>query len=171
MANYNYTEHSDFDVHVVTSYDDLDCEDIAEEFYRAKKSVWNQEHDIIVRGHEVELYVEDVKEPPVSGGVYSLLDDKWLRVPSYDPPNINNRAINLKVADLVKQIEHVIQSADDPNDIRRVIEKLRKMRRAGLDSGGEFSVENLSFKILRNLGYIDHLSKALVDQIDTDLSL
>ena len=45
------------------------------------------------------------------------------------------------------------------------------MRRAGLDQGGEFSVENLAYKILRNLGYLDRLSRALDDQIDRGLSL
>jgi predicted nucleotidyltransferase len=171
MANYNYTKFSDFDVHVVTDYNDLQCDDRAEEFYRAKKILWNTLHDIIVRGHEVEMYVEDVNQPAVSGGVYSLLDDKWLRVPSYNPPKINDRAVNLKVADMIHNIESVIRAADDPEDIRRVVDKLRRMRRAGLDAGGEFSVENLTFKIIRNLGYIDRLEREYNNQIDADLGL
>ena len=171
MANYNYTKFSDFDVHVVTQYADLDCEDLAETFYRAKKTVWNDAHDIIVRGHEVEMYVEDVDEPPVSAGVFSLLDNKWLKLPERKEPSIDDRAVNLKVADLTRRIDRVIHKADDPDDLRRVQDKLRKMRRAGLDQGGEFSVENLTYKILRNLGYLDKLSKALDDQIDQGLSL
>lgn len=171
MANYNYTRFSDFDVHVVTDYNDLECDDRAEEFYRAKKTVWNNIHDIIVRGHEVEMYVEDINQPPVSGGVYSLIDDKWLHVPSYDPPKINDRAVNLKVEDIIHHIEAVIRSADDPEDIRRVVDKLRRMRRSGLDAGGEFSVENLTFKIIRNLGYIDRLEREYNNQIDTNLGL
>jgi predicted nucleotidyltransferase len=171
MANYNYTKFSDFDVHIVTQYSDLECEDLAETFYRAKKTIWNNEHDIIVRGHEVEMYVEDVDEPPVSAGVFSLLDNKWLKLPERKEPSIDDRAVNLKVADLTRRIDHVIHSADDADDIRRIQDKLRKMRRAGLDQGGEFSVENLAYKILRNLGYLDRLSKALDDQIDQGLSL
>ena len=171
MANYNYTKYSDFDVHIVTAYDDLECEDIAEEFYRSKKSIWNDAHDIIVRGHEVEMYVEDVKQPPVSGGIYGLIDDKWIKIPSYNPPTINDRAINAKVADLVKQITSVLQYADEPQDIQRLLDKLRKMRQSGLAQGGEFSVENLSYKILRNLGYLDKLYQEYNQQTDQDLSL
>lgn len=171
MANYNYTRFSDFDVHVITQYKDLECEDVAEVFYRAKKTVWNDAHDIIVRGHEVEMYVEDVDEPPVSAGVFSLLDNKWLKLPERKEPSIDDRAVNLKVADLTRRIDHVIHNADDADDIRRLQDKLRKMRRSGLDQGGEFSVENLAYKILRNLGYLDKLSKALNDQIDQGLSL
>ena len=171
MANFNYTKFSDFDVHVVTRYSDLECDDLAEAFYQAKKKIWNDDHDVIVRGHEVELYVEDVDHPPVSGGVYSLLDDTWLTQPSYDPPEIDNAAVNAKVEDLIKRISSTISGADDEGDIRRLLDKIRRMRRAGLDSGGEYSVENLAFKILRNLGYLDQLSKAIKDQQDRALSL
>lgn len=171
MANYNYTKYSDFDVHVVTRYSDLDCEDIAEEFYQAKKKIWNDNHDIVVRGHEVELYVEDVDQPPVAAGIYSLLDNRWLKRPEYIKPEMDRSAINLKVQDLITQIDRTIQKADDPEDITRIFTKLRKMRQSGLDAGGEYSVENLSYKILRNLGYLDKMTQSRQDQQDRDLSL
>jgi len=171
MANYNYTKYSDFDVHVVTRYSDLECDDLAEEFYQAKKKIWNDNHDIIVRGHEVELYVEDVDQPPVSAGIYSLLTGVWVKQPEFRRPGIDDRAVNLKVEDLIMKINKTIQHADDPEDITKLFAKLRKMRQSGLDQGGEYSVENLSYKILRNLGYLDRLSRARQDQQDQDLSL
>lgn len=171
MANYNYTEYSDFDVHVVTRYADLKCDDIAEAFYKARKEIWNSNHDIIIRGHDVELYVEDIENSPVSSGVYSLLDDKWVKKPTYDPPDINDTAVNLKVSDLIKQIDSTIKTADDPNDIHRILKKIVQMRRSGLDVEGEFSIENLAFKILRNQGYIKRLVDAFRKQQDIELSL
>jgi len=171
MANFNYTKFSDFDVHVVTRYRDLDCDDLAEAFYQAKKKIWNDDHDVIVRGHEVELYVEDIDEPPIAGGIYSLLDDSWVKEPTYEPPSIDDQAVNHKVSDIILRIQKTIQSADEPNDIRRLLHKLRKMRQNGLDADGEYSVENISYKILRNLGYLDKLSKAIKDQQDANLSL
>lgn len=171
MANYNWTKFSDFDIHVVTEYADLQCDDLAEAFYQAKKKIWNDNHDIMIRGHEAELYVEDVNEPPVSGGVYSLLNGKWLKQPSYDPPQIDDRAVNIKVASLIEQIDRALALANDPEDIKRITDKIRKMRRIGLDRVGEFSVENLTFKVLRNLGYLDKLSKAYHHQQDAELSL
>jgi hypothetical protein len=171
MANYNYTRYSDFDLHVITSYRDLECDDLAEAFYRAKKSVWNDNHDITIGGHDVELYVEDVEQPPVSAGVYSLLQDRWLKKPDYSPPTIDDRAVNLKVADLAKQIDVAVDQADDPEDIYRITDKLRKMRRTGLDTTGEFGVENLTFKVLRNLGYLDKLDQEYRRQQDQDISI
>jgi hypothetical protein len=171
MTNYNYTRYSDFDLHVVTRYSDLECDDLAEAFYRAKKSIWNDNHDITIGGHDVELYVEDVEQPPVSSGMYSLLQDQWIKKPDYSPPTVDDRAVNLKVADLVKQIDVAVDRADDPEDIRRVTDKLRKMRRAGLDTTGEFGVENLTFKVLRNLGYLDKLDQEYRKQQDRDISI
>lgn len=171
MANYNWTSFSDFDIHVVTEYADLDADDIAEAFYTAKKKIWNDAHDIMIRGHEAELYVEDVNEPPVSGGVYSILDGKWLKQPSYDPPDIDDRSVNVKVKSLIQEIDKAIKNADDPEDIKRVVDKIRKMRRFSLDKYGEFGVENLAFKVLRNMGYLDKLNKAYHKEQDADLSL
>lgn len=171
MANYNYTKFSDFDLHVVTRYSDLECDDLAEAFYRAKKSIWNDAHDITIHGHDVELYVEDVAQPPVSSGMYSILTNKWIKRPEYARPTVDNTAINAKVQDLIKQIDMAVAQADDPEDIQRVTDKLRKMRRAGLDTAGEFGVENLTFKILRNLGYLDVLNKAYHHEQDQDLSI
>lgn len=171
MANYNYTRFSDFDVHVITNYQDLACDDVAEELYRAKKSLWNERHDIIVRGHEVEMYVEDQNQPPVSAGIYSLLDDRWLKIPSYNPPKINDAALNSKVQDLIKLIEKTIHTADDAGDIERLSNKLRKMRQAGLDANGEYSIENLAYKVLRNLGYLDQLYTVFNRELDQDLGL
>lgn len=171
LANYNWTRFSDFDVHVVTRYDDLDADEIAEAFYQAKKKIWNDNHDIKVRNHEVELYVEDINEPPVAQGMFSLKDNKWITQPEFAPPSISSGAVYHKVKGLVIEIKHALKSANDPEDIKRLIDKVRKIRRAGLDKGGEFSIENLAFKSLRNLGYIERLQNAYLAQQDKMLSL
>jgi predicted nucleotidyltransferase len=171
LANYNWTEFSDFDLHVVTDYRDLQCDDLAEAFYKAKKTIWNQQHDITIYGHEVELYVEDINEPPVSGGVYSVVNGEWLKTPNHKNPNINDTAIVRKVQELADQIQRCINTADDPEDLSRLTDKLRNMRQAGLADGGEFSVENLTFKTLRNMGIIKALHDAYHHKQDDSLSL
>jgi len=45
------------------------------------------------------------------------------------------------------------------------------MRRAGLESAGEWSVENIVFKILRNLGLIDQITEKIRELEDQELSL
>jgi pyrimidine deaminase RibD-like protein/predicted nucleotidyltransferase len=171
MANYNYTKFSDFDVHVITNYSDLACDDLVEKFYSAKKKIWNSEHDITIYGHEVEMYVEDAASPAVSNAVYSLLKGAWIKEPTQENPVIDDAAINAKTRDLIKQIDVVLQSADEPEDIIRIVHKLKQMRQSGLDQHGEFGVENLSFKILRNLGYIEKLHQSYLARQDQELSI
>lgn len=170
MANYNWTKFSDFDVHIVTNYGDLECDDLAEAFYQAKKKIWNDAHDITIHGFDTELYVEDVNEPPVSAGTYSLMNDKWLKVPKFNPPEINDSSVNKKVSSLIKEIKVALKS-DNSTDVKHVTDKIRKMRRAGLDTAGEFSTENLAFKILRNQGYLNKLNTAYLNKQDNELSI
>lgn len=171
MANYNYTDHSDFDLHIITRYSDLDCDDLAESLYQAKKSLWNDRHDITIGGHDVELYVEDAADPPVSQGIYSLLRDRWLRQPEHSQPNIDRAAVKRKALDLMNQIDRAISTADSAADLERMRHKIWRMRQSGLDRAGEFGTENLAFKILRNQGYLDRLLKNLTQQQDRAISV
>jgi hypothetical protein len=169
LVNYNYTQYSDFDLHIVTDFSALNG-DITEPFYMAKKKIWNDEHDITIKGHEVELYVEDVDAKNVSEGTYSVLDDRWLRVPKFNPPTINDRAVTAKARDLMTQINRAVK-AGSVEDIQRLQDKIKAMRQAGLDANGEFSTENLAFKIVRNKGYLDKLYKNKNQKFDQELSL
>jgi hypothetical protein len=169
LVNYNYTQYSDFDLHVVTDFSTLDC-DITEAFYMAKKKIWNDEHDITIKGHEVELYVEDVDAKNVSEGTYSVLDAKWIRIPEYNKPSVDDRAVSAKARDLMTQINRAVK-AGSVEDIQRLQDKIKAMRQAGLDQGGEFSTENLAFKIVRNKGYLDKLYKNKNSKFDQELSL
>ena len=50
--------------------------------------------------------------------------------------------------------------------------KIKKYRQSGLDSsGGEFSTENLVFKILRNTGYLEKMVEFKNDYLTKELSL
>jgi predicted nucleotidyltransferase len=170
-ANYNWNRFSDFDLHVVTDYDSLRCPDIAENFYNAKKKIWNDAHDIMIQDHEIELYIEDDDNPPHSGGMYSLMNDEWIKEPQHDEPEIDGRAIQLKVKSMLNLIRKSMEHAESADDLKMVLKRLRDMRKAGLESGGEFGVENLTFKTLRNMGAIDMIAKAALKLQDRDLTL
>jgi hypothetical protein len=169
LTNYNYTQYSDFDLHIVTDFSTLDC-DITEAFYLAKKKIWNDEHDITIRGHEVELYVEDRDAKNISEGTYSVLDSKWLRIPEHRQPDIDDRAVSAKARDLMTQINRAVKQGS-VEDITRLQDKIRLMRQAGLDASGEFSTENLAYKIIRNKKFLDKLYKTKNSKVDQELSL
>jgi predicted nucleotidyltransferase len=172
MANFNWTRYSDFDLHIITDYSALTCTDLANELFRAKKDLWNSEHDITIAGYDVELYVEDSNDPPVSQGVYSLIKNKWLKQPEHEPPKFNDAAVDAKASGLMVDIDRIIKTeSDDITEYEKLFEKIRKMRQAGLDRAGEFSTENLAFKILRNLGYLKKLKDTKHNILDKDLSI
>jgi hypothetical protein len=169
LVNYNYTQYSDFDLHIVTDFAALNT-DITEAFYLAKKKIWNDNHDITIKGHEVELYIEDLGAKNISEGTYSVLDAEWIKTPTYNPPTIDDRAVTAKARDLIAQINRAVESGS-VLDLQRLQDKIKVMRQSGLDAGGEFSTENLAFKIVRNKGYIDKLHKNKNAKFDQELSL
>jgi hypothetical protein len=51
------------------------------------------------------------------------------------------------------------------------MDELKRLRKAGLESDGEQSVENLAFKLLRARGQIDKLRKYIDKLTSAELSL
>jgi hypothetical protein len=169
-AAFNYTDQSDIDVHLVVDYQKSVCPDLAENFFAAKKNLWNDLHHVAIREHDVEVYVENSRAPAYSNGVYSLMRGEWLHKPSPQEPRFDDTAVVRKVEALAGQIDDVIESGSS-EAIQAMQSRLKRMRQSGLSAGGEFSTENLTFKALRSLGYLDRLFQAKTDQEDADLSL
>lgn len=165
MANTNWSEFSDADVHIIAQLDMIDENaELVYDYFRLAKSIWNSEHNIQVCDHEVELYVQDSKEAHVSSGVYSLIEDAWIHKPSKGQSiKPDSSLVQQKADSIVARIDRVeqlvesdsIQAATEGEKLR---DSIKRMRKAGLHSGGEFSVENLAFKMLRNHGQLDRLS-------------
>jgi hypothetical protein len=78
--------------------------------------------------------------------------------------------VERKKDSMIHDIETALLS-QDLERIRRVKERITEMRKAGLDRAGEWSVENLVFKILRNLGLIDTVTEKIRELEDSELSL
>jgi len=169
LANYNWSEYSDVDLHVLIDLDELDKDNkkdsialhsIMKEFFDAKKNVWNEKHNIKIKGLDVELYVQDVNEPHISSGVYSVLNDDWIIQPKKETPNIDDRKILDKGEEFAKKIDGLVNSDEKENVLLKIEDlrkKIKKFRQSGLESGGEYSYENLTFKLLRRNGYIKKL--------------
>jgi len=155
-AAYSYTKHSDLDLHLLVNINDLPNNDIYREFFDAKKSLYNDNHDITIHGVPVELYIQDAAQPSVSLGEYSLQNDKWLRIPTKRRANFDQSATRLKYEKLLDIVERALDSKN-LTKIQKVLKKIKQYRQAGLDKGGEFGPENLAYKALRSQGYITKL--------------
>ena len=155
-AAYSYTKHSDLDLHILVNIDDLPNNEIYRELFDAKKSLYNDSHDITIHGVPVELYVQDAAKPSASLGEYSLQDDKWLRIPTKRRANFDQTTTKLKFEKLLDIVERALDSKN-LTKIQKVLKKIKQYRQAGLDKGGEFGPENLAFKALRSQGWITKL--------------
>ena len=91
LANFNWTDNSDIDLHLVVDFNKISRDkDMLRDYVNAKKSIWNDRHDIIIKGHEVEVYVEDINERHYSTGVYSLMNNEWIVKPNPKKPIIDD---------------------------------------------------------------------------------
>jgi predicted nucleotidyltransferase len=175
LANYNYNENSDLDVHVVLDFNQIsENKDFVGDFFKLKKQLWADRLPIQVKGHDVEMYFQDTNEPHHSSGTYSLIKDKWIRKPTKKIVNVDMADVQLKSADIMNTIDDLEKNADDESFINKhekLKEKIKKYRQTGLDTAGEYSIENLVFKILRNSGYLEKMVDMKNDFLTKELSL
>ena len=169
-AAYSYTKHSDIDLHILVDMSKFNDDPVYREFFDAKKTIYNDTHSITIGGIDVELYVQDTNEPVISLGEYSILRDSWIKLPRKRKAHISQVATKNKYRKLYKLSEFAFRS-NNPDKIKNVVKTIKKYRQAGLDKGGEFSPENLAFKILRSKGIIKKLYDKLQSLHDKRLSL
>jgi hypothetical protein len=180
-SNYNYNEYSDLDVHVLIDFKDINNdEELVKKALDGQRFVWNLRHNVSLKGHDVEMYIQDKDEPHVASGLYSLKYDKWITEPSYDPPSIDIRDVFKKSSAIETDIailkERVLMARGEEakelyNKAKALKQKISKMRQRGLAREGEFSIENLAFKVLRNsqvIGDLIDLVSASYDRIYTE---
>lgn len=179
MANYNWTQLSDIDIHVLVDMN-IDCEPCDDDFIDAKscldakRAVWNDRHDITVYGFPVELYVSDYEDEHITeAGIYSLSTDKWLKEAEFKNISIDSGLIKTKAEVFAVEIDELVSTkVDNPDTITTLVDRLYNYRKSGLQNGGEYSVENLSFKALRNNGYtmklLNYANKILVKNLSLE---
>jgi predicted nucleotidyltransferase len=175
LANFNYNENSDLDVHVILDFTQIsENRDFVGDFFKLKKQLWADRLPIQVKGFDVEMYFQDAGEPHHSSGIYSLLKNDWIRKPIKKIINVDSADVQLKAADLMNNIEE-LEEEDGETFLKKheqLKNKIKKYRQSGLDkNGGEFSIENLVFKILRNSGFLERMVEMKNEYLTDELSL
>jgi len=160
-AGYNYSEYSDIDLHLVVN---------SEETFTYQKLHYNNTHNLSIKGIPVELYVQPAGQVHHSAGIYSVLDDKWLSEPEHTEPTVDPKDIKSKARSYSGKINSAMRSGD-VGKCKDVLDEIKRLRKAGLEAGGEQSVENLAFKLLRARGQIDRLRKYIDKLTSAELSL
>jgi hypothetical protein len=170
QSNYNYTDLSDLDLHLVIPYMDVSCANLSvDEYFDTKRQLWKARHNITIRGIPVELYAEDLDKPATSA-VYSLVAKKWIKPP---PAPTFDYDVDAVIAETEKW-SGIIDSAVKSKSLdmmNHVKDMLARYRKEGLAKEGEFGIANLTFKALRNSNKIKLLMGTIHHLGDDDLSL
>lgn len=167
LANYNWTNSSDLDVHLIIDFASVDENiELVRKALDGQRFIWNQRHPVVIQGHDVECYVQHKDEQHTSSGLYSILNDQWKIVPKFNPPQVDEKDVTEKVRVFkseIKEAKRELKRASGEKAkvlfdyLERIKKKIMAERKEGLSKNGEFSVENLAFKELRRDGTIEDL--------------
>jgi hypothetical protein len=174
LSNYNWTSQSDIDIHLILDIPEDEDLDFIAEYVSAKKDSWKNKHDITIYKFPIELFAKETEALHKNKSVYSIKNDKWVVKPSKKNINIDIEGVKEKAAGVMSDIDDALEISDDKKKldaVEKIKDKIKKMRQSSLEQGGEYSTENLTFKILRNSGYLDKLSLEKAKSIDKELSL
>lgn len=166
-ANFTWTKFSDIDLHLVI---EGDVTDEQRELYSAKKALWAEHHEITIRGIPVECYIQGENEPHHSTGVYSIKTGTWVVTPQKSKPSLDDAAVKRKL-DSISHDASAALASGNIDKIESINERIKTMRKAGLERAGEWSVENVVFKTLRSMGIIDRIHERIRELEDRELSL
>lgn len=181
-ANFNWRPDSDIDVHVGVDFSAVACnQDIVSDYFYDESVVWKERHNVTIHGHEVELFLQDVKkEFTGDAGVYSIQENKWVRQPTDKQADAPKAEVEKHAKPWKRRIDRLIHQLDQAPRAQvkaatdrsyKLKESLWKLRTKALTKGGEHAVQNLVYKLLRRQGYLDRLIKAALGAYDRSVSL
>lgn len=157
-ANYNWTKYSDIDLHLLIDFSNLSDPDTSKKYFDSKKNEFNEKYNLKYKSQPIEVYVQDINEPHATLGIYSLLNQSWIKEPKREDIDIPDSEIDKKAQPLMDKIDDLINdNATTINDIKDLKSKIKQFRQTGLTNNGEYSLENLAFKKLRYNGYLEKL--------------
>jgi predicted nucleotidyltransferase len=175
LANFNWSEYSDFDLHVIIDFERYDeQEELYKELFDLKKKLFNDKHNIKIFGYDVEVYAQGISDESHSDGVYSVMNNEWVHTPTKEVKNLDMSVLKTKIKSWTDKIDDAIEDAKSkgtPDKLKSIKDKLKEYRQSGLDKDGEFSYENLVFKFLRRSGHIGKLFDEKTKIKDKELSI
>lgn len=179
MANYNFHSKSDIDLHLLLDLNETSNKELTDKLLQSKKTLWNLFHKVTIKGYDVEVYPEDIDKHQMSSGMFSLIKNKWIVEPKYKDIKYNKNLV-LKKA---KLYQGMIDKINDDfinkkrnedvllNELTKIKDKIVKARREGIKTDGEFSNDNLIFKILRNTNYLKKINTLIYKIYDKKMSI
>ena len=172
LANYNWSDYSDIDLHIIMDYKKVDSKiKFVTDYFKSKKDLWNNEHENLkIYGFPVEVYVQDKNEPHASSGVYSLEKNEWLEKPEKkkNPKKKDLETAGRNASEWMNKIDNLMsryypdktesEKESILNDLDDIFDDIKDDRKGAFKRGeDEMNPDNLTFKVLRRNGYLDKI--------------
>lgn len=180
IANYNWHSKSDIDLHIIMDLSNFGKHiKFIDEYLQTKKALWNTTHKIEIYGFEVEVYPEDKSRNQTPNGIFSLVKNKWNIIPEKKDIKVDKELIKKKYQNEVDKILQIEDETKKRNfDYEKVIntidaykENWREKRTVAIREEGEYSVDNVVFKMLRHNGFLEKLTELKHTLYDDALTL
>lgn len=181
LSSYNWSQYSDFDIHVIIDYSDINEDvELVEHYLDLLGKRFNKDYNITIHGYDVELYIEDKdSDKDHVNGIFSIMKNKWIKKPeSNDNLVVDEKLVEKKTILIMEQIDDIINGYDsnDVEDVQKQVnelwDKIKKARRDGINSPeGEYAIGNLVFKYLRRNGYIGKMIQLKKDLVEDKYSI
>jgi len=156
-ANYDWNEFSDIDLHILIDSKKLGINDkYIQPFLDGLKDKWNIKHKITLHDIPVEMYIQNIDDKNAALGIFSLLNNKWIKFPKKQKISFNKEKVKEDFKNITGIINHIINN-NELEKGKKLEDKIWEIRKQGLGNRGEFSDGNILFKLLRSSGYIKKL--------------
>ena len=162
-ANFNYTKTSDVDIHIRMDMSKFKTVNpvAAKTLYNKARAEYNKTRNIMLRGFKVEVFVEDIDTPPVGGGVFSIVKNRWLKPAERLSNDPNDGKFKRQVNKFVRQWAKDLKAAIATQDVDLMFDafaKIKAQRGIGIDREGDGAPENAAYKTIRaNKRWFDRL--------------
>ena len=169
-ASYNYSPYSDLDIHIVVDFNELEgSNSMLRKYFNGVRNGFLNDYDVKIHGIPVEMYIEDISDPPKAKGIYSVVDDGWIKFPKQDTNAVEADVDS--VADVWEARINKLVKRDSLEDVDTAIRNLYYVRRNSLAQDGEYGKGNQLFKEIRNRGLLDMLRQKKKELISKELSV
>jgi hypothetical protein len=180
ITNYNYTKNSDIDLHIRIDFKKANPDkNLVFMAFDGEAYKWRLKHDITIKNYPVELFVEDTSiQPHKTKSIYSILKNKWMKKPSFNPPKVDEQNVNKKYSFFRNEIDFLIKEKNktyDKQQLKAILRRAKNLKKKLADArrecikseeGFDYCVENLVFKKLRDAGYLEKLNDLKVETFD-----
>ena len=138
---------------------------------RDEETEHKEELTALLNGEENPIEEAMNRNALVSNGMYSVLDDKWIKEPVItEVPEVNQEEIDKALAPWLLRYNEILK-APTIEAIESFMDDLYKARQTSIATEGEYNPINHAFKSLRAAGNLDNLRELKIALKEKELSL